>query len=117
MPVFAIYALDSPEAALREAVAQIQFYSGIGCLPATVTLSVLGFLLKHRLKSWACFVLAGLLFTHFLWYFTHLGIALSDILGQAHYPSWFHFAPIGVGLIYILVLIRESMQRRLRLKT
>jgi hypothetical protein len=81
----ALYAVDTREAFVREAVAQLLFWGSIGSLPV----SILCLWAASRPLSTPVFLtflaIGGTLLTQFLWYFRTLGIALAD-KGGAVYP-------------------------------
>ena len=104
--MLSFYALDSPQAALREGIAQLLFWSGLGCLPASIALFVATLIVKQRWKHLVCAFTSGLLLTHFLWYFTTFSLAVSHTHDKALYPSWFLFAPIGFCVAMGLILFR-----------
>jgi hypothetical protein len=81
----------------QEAFAQIMFWSGIGCLPFSIVLAVVGTFTKKALLAAVSFLLGGLAFTHFLWFFNVLGGSLGTKIGKYVLPSWQSFLPYGLG--------------------
>jgi hypothetical protein len=105
---------------IQEAVAQAMFWSGIGCLPLSVAVSVVAFAVKERWKTLALLVLGGVTATHFIWYFRCLGGALATQVGVFQPVPWWKFIPIGLGATaaiagishFIRCEIRDTAQQR-----
>ena len=86
----------------QEAFAQLMFWSGIGCLPLSVALAILGFNSKNKAKAMMSFFMGAVAFTHFLWFFNYLGRGLAHKVGRFEAPSWYSFVPyslVGFALL------------------
>src|SRR4051812_35020610 len=101
----------------QEAVAQLMFWSGIGSLPASISFFAAGFKVRSRTKRLICLTVGGILLTHFLWYFSVLGISLATKVGHPVYPPWWYFTPIGFGLAFLLAKFNASRTVRETSKT
>ena len=89
----------------QEAIAQLMFWGSIGSLPLSVVAFVMTFRAPSRFARVSCAFVGGALLTQFLWYFVHLGVALSDKVGGAHYPFWWHFAFVGFGIALVVMIL------------
>jgi len=95
----------------EEAVAQLIFWSGMICLPLAIILTVVGTFCRKATVAAFAFVIAGLSFTHFLWFFNVLGGSLGTKVGKYVPPSWYSFLPYGLfasaGLLIFWYLFRN----------
>ena len=106
----------------QEAMAQLMFWTGLGCLPLSIILGFLGTLSRKLGIAVLLFITAGFSFTHSLWYFNALGGALGTKIGSYTAPSWTSFLPYGLGGALISIFLwgafknieRKSRTRRLR---
>lgn len=99
----------------QEAFAQAMFWTGIGCLPLSIILIILGALTRKVQQAAALFFLAAMTFTHFVWYFNVLGGALSTKVGRYEPPDWFSFLPFPlVGFIVLTAVWVANDRRRKR---
>ena len=69
---------------MQEAVAQVVFWTGMGCLPLAVILFGMAFRKKKPWQALSLLILGGLAATHFMWYFTYLGRGLATKVGEFH---------------------------------
>lgn len=97
---------------MQEAVAQVMFWSGLGCLPLAILVFAGAFLLRSRWKRWGLFALGSVLLTQFLWYFLYLGGALATKVGEFHPTPWWQLYPAGFGVAAVLAAIRVLGGRR-----
>jgi hypothetical protein len=96
----------------QELIAQLLFWSGLGCLPGSLLAFIAAFGVRQKLWSVVFAFVGGAMLTHFLWYFFALGASLASTVGQPQLPMWLQFAPIGFGVAGILIFIRRSLAVR-----
>ena len=96
----------------HEALAQVIFWSGIGCLPVSIGAFVAAFCIPERWKALAMLGVGSVTTTHFLWYFAALGVTLATKVGEPHLTPWLLFYPIGffiaASLAVVLTYIRTQ---------
>jgi len=90
---------------MQEAVAQVVFWTGMGCLPLAVILFGMAFRKKKPWQALSLLILGGLAATHFMWYFMYLGRGLATKVGDFHPTPWLNFCPIGLGLALVLAFV------------
>ena len=96
----------------QEILAQIMFWGSIGSLPLAVGFGICGLSSRNRAVAFSFFLGTGLLLTHFLWYFSLLGGALSTKVGTYIPPFWFGFLPYGLAVGVALALFWHFRRQR-----
>jgi hypothetical protein len=100
---------------MQEAIAQLMFWSGMGCFPFSILIFVAAFRLKEKWKALVMCAVGSIVVTHFLWYFMYLGKGLAAKVGEFHPTPWWHVYPVGFCVAAVLATI--SVVRRSRLLT
>jgi len=89
----------------QEAIAQIMFWTGIGCFPLSIALIIVGVSSKKIKNAIISFSFGAIAFTHFLWYFNVLGGSLATKVGEYKLPAWYSFLPYSlVGFVLLIGL-------------
>ena len=70
----------------HEAVAQVMFWTGLGCFPLTIVLAIGGFRSEKIKDAIISFFFQAIAFTHFLWYANVLGGSLAAWYLYLPYP-------------------------------
>jgi small-conductance mechanosensitive channel len=101
---------------VQEVIAQVIFWSSIGCLPVSIWLAISAIQLKRKLISLGLIVLSCLTATQFLWYLLYLGEALANKVGTTQQTPWIEILPFGVAIAGITASItyvaRVKAQKR-----
>ena len=69
----------------------------MGSLPLSIVLAIAGAFSKKTWLAAVSFLFAGIMFSHFLWYFNVLGGSLGTKIGTYVPPLWRSFLPYGLG--------------------
>ena len=98
--------------AAHEVLAQVIFWSGIGCLPVSIGAFVAAFCIPERWKALAMLGVGSVTTTHFLWYFSHLGEALATKVGEPDITPWLCFLPIGLFIAASLAVVMTYIRKQ-----
>ncbi|NCB26800.1 MAG: hypothetical protein EOM62_15220 [Bacteroidia bacterium] len=90
---------------IQEAVAQVVFWTGMGCWLLSVILFGMAFRKKKARQALSLLLFGGLAATHFMWYFTYLGRGLATTVEEFHPIPWLYFCPIGLGIALVLAFV------------
>ncbi|MEO0509996.1 MAG: hypothetical protein AAF065_09070 [Verrucomicrobiota bacterium] len=90
---------------MNEAQAQLLFWSGMGCLPLSLILFLIGFQKKEKGTKRILVFTGSVSLLHFIWYFRTLGVGLADKTGNIEYPKWWLHILIGVAIGGILAFL------------
>lgn len=101
--------MKAPE---QEIFAQLMFFIGMGCLPVSIGLAIAGAACRNIKNAIRYFVLAGISFNHFLFYFAVLGGSLGTKVGAYELPNWFSFMPFSLIGVVILIGLWILFDRR-----
>ena len=100
----------------QEAIAQIMFWTGIGCFPLSIVLAIVGVSSKKIKNAIISFFFGAIAFTHFLWYFNVLGGSLATKVERYEPPAWYSFFPyslIGFALLIGLWIIFDRRRAKI----
>jgi hypothetical protein len=89
----------------QEIIAQVIFWSWMGCFPLSILAFIGAFFFKEKWKVLGMFFIGSILVTHFLWYFLYLGGALATKVGVFHPTPWLQCYPAGFGVAAVLAAI------------
>ena len=98
--------------ATHEALAQVMFWIGIGCLPASIGAFVAAFCIPERWKALAMLGVGSVTTTHFLWYFTALGVNLATKVGEPQPTPWLFFFPVGLFIAASLAVVVNFIRKQ-----
>lgn len=95
----------------QELVAQLFYWSGIGCLPLTIGVFIAAFRAKKVWIAVPLLAVGSVATTHFMWYFTVLGGALGTKVGEYLPPSWWSFYPTGLAVALLVAVVKALISR------
>jgi hypothetical protein len=105
---------DEMKTPIQETIAQLVFWTGIGCLPLFIFISITASSLKMWWKALAMVALGSIAATHFLWYFSYLGGALATKVGVFHPTPWWKFSPAGVAAAVVIAAVSLFIRCEIR---